>query len=164
MSAIDEDLGEVRRTGETVEIVFRRRYAKPLEKVWAALTVPERIADWFAATEIAGDVIRVSFPGHSTVEGRIVINQPMKTFAWTWPNADGSSSVVRFDLEADGEGCHVTLTQTGLTADQGAGNAAGWHAHLDGLPGAADGVRTSWERILEVEKQVNAIYKARAPA
>jgi len=164
MSVTDEDLGEVRHTGDTVEIVFRRRYAKPLAKVWAALTVPERIADWFAATEIDGEVLRVTFPGHGVVEGRIVINEPMSTFAWTWPNQDGSDSMVRFDLEPDGDGCRLTLTQSGLTASEGAGNAAGWHAHLDGLPGAADGVRTSWERILEVERQVNATYKARAPA
>jgi uncharacterized protein YndB with AHSA1/START domain len=164
MSVSDQDLGEVRRTGATVEIVFRRRYAKPIEKVWAALTVPARIADWFAPAEIDGDVIRVSFPGHGTVEGRIVVNEPMTAFAWTWANPDGSDSLVRFDLAPDGDGCRLTLTQSGLAADQGAGNAAGWHAHLDGLPGAIDGRHTSWERILEVEKQVNAIYKARTPA
>ena len=42
MTLIDPTLGEVRRDGETVTIVFERRYAKPVEKIWAALTVPER--------------------------------------------------------------------------------------------------------------------------
>jgi uncharacterized protein YndB with AHSA1/START domain len=40
-----EPLGQVRRTGETYELVFERRLARPLEKVWAALTTPECLAD-----------------------------------------------------------------------------------------------------------------------
>ena len=50
MSDVDRELGEVRRDGETVTIVFRRRLSRPVEKIWAALTVPERLADWFAET------------------------------------------------------------------------------------------------------------------
>ena len=33
-------------------MVFHRHYAKPIEKVWAALTTPERLADWLADAEI----------------------------------------------------------------------------------------------------------------
>ena len=164
MSVKTQDLGEVRRTGDTVEIVFRRCYAKPVEKIWAALTVPERISDWFAEVTI-GDRIRIIFPEpHGAVEGRIVINEPMRTFAWIWPNPDGSDSLVRFDLEPDGAGCRLTLTQSGLTPKDGAGNAAGWHAHLAGLEDAAEGVKTPWATIIEREAPLNLIYKARAPA
>jgi hypothetical protein len=42
-----EPNGVIRKTDNGYEIVFVRRLAKPIEKVWAALTVPERIADWF---------------------------------------------------------------------------------------------------------------------
>ena len=48
----DDRLGEVRRTGETYELVFERRLAKSVEKVWAALTTPERLADWLATADI----------------------------------------------------------------------------------------------------------------
>ncbi|HEX3701495.1 MAG TPA: SRPBCC family protein [Phenylobacterium sp.] len=165
MSAIDQDLGEVRRTGDTVEIVFRRRYAKPVEKIWAALTIPERISDWFGETTIEGDAIRVHFPErHYTIEGRIVVNEPMRAFAWTWANADGGESVVRFDLAPDGEGCRLTLTQSGLQAKDGAGNGAGWHAHLEGLADAAEGVKTAWATVIAREQPLNPVYKARVPA
>ncbi|THD77411.1 MAG: hypothetical protein E7812_15895 [Phenylobacterium sp.] len=165
MTLIDQDLGEVRRTGETVEIVFHRRYARPLEKIWAAITVPERIADWFAHTVIEGDWIGFNFPeADYRIEGRIVANEPMRVFAWTWPNDDGSDSVVRFDLEADGDGCRLTLTQSGLAPKGGANNAAGWHAHLAGLEDAADGVKTPWAKVMERETPLNPVYKARAPS
>jgi len=74
MSVTTPDLGDMRRTGDTVEITFHRRYARPIEKVWAALTVPERIADWFAEVEALdlrlGGAIHLSFPGdHSKIRG-----------------------------------------------------------------------------------------------
>src|SRR5687768_6272490 len=107
MTRNDDELGEVRRTGETVEIVFRRRYAKPIEKIWAALTAPERLTDWFAETTIerfeAGAQMTFYFTGADyRSAGRIVAYEPPRTFAWTWTEADGTNpSLVRFDLERD---------------------------------------------------------------
>lgn len=165
MTAADDDLGEIRRTGDTVELVFRRRLNRPLEKVWAALTVPERIADWFAQTTINGERIDFYLPDVDVrMAGRIVDNQPMRSFAWTWPQADAADSVVRFELEPDGDGCWLTLTQSGLVAKDGAGNGAGWHAHLGGLEAAADGVRTPWATVIAREQAVNARYRTLAPA
>lgn len=165
MSGADDAIGTVRRTGETVEIVFRRRLVQPLPKVWAAVTTPERISDWFAETSIEGDRIRIRFPApHGPVEGRIVLNDPMRVFAWTWPNADGSESIVRFDLVPDGEGCVLTLTQSGLRRSEGPGAAAGWHAHLAGLGAAADGIATPWSRVLERESAVRTLYREPRPA
>jgi uncharacterized protein YndB with AHSA1/START domain len=163
------DLGEIRLTGDTVEIVFRRRYAKPVEKIWAALTVPERLADWFTDVEIealrVGAKVRLDFKEVNVqAEGVIVQYDPPRTIAWTWSSAGGGESVVRFDLEPDGDGCRLTLTESGLKADHGAGNAAGWHAHLEALEDAAEGVRTAWATLLEREAAVNALYKGRAPA
>ena len=168
MSVMDEDLGEVRRTGDTVEIVFHRRYARPIEKVWAAVTVPERISDWFAETRIEGDRIEFYFTGaDARVSGRIVICEPMKTVAWELDGLAGSGTgptTVRIDLEPDGDGCRFTLTESGLQPAQGAGNAAGWHAHLEAVEDAADGVATPWSRLIERVEPVRPIYAARYPA
>ncbi|TAL30820.1 SRPBCC family protein [Phenylobacterium sp.] len=169
MTLLDKDLGEVTRVGDTVTIVFRRRYAKPVERVWAAITVPERLADWFCEVEIEalrpGAAITLFFrEADVRATGRITIYEPMRTMEWTWPQPEGGESVIRFDVEADGAGARLTLTESGLPLKDGAGNAAGWHAHLDGLEGAMDGVRTSWAAILESEGRVNQIYKDRAPA
>lgn len=169
MSVIDQDLGEVTRVGDTVTIVFHRRLAKPVEKVWAAITVPERLADWFCEVEIealrAGASISLYFREPDVrATGKISLYEPMRTMAWTWPHpSTGGESVVRFDLEPDGEGCRLTLTESGLDIREGAGNAAGWHAHLEALEDAAESVATSWATLLEREARVNAIYKDRAP-
>ena len=40
------------RHGDALQLVFHRRYNKSVEKVWAALTTPERLADWFATAEV----------------------------------------------------------------------------------------------------------------
>ena len=169
MSVAEQDLGELHRTGETVEIVFHRRYARPMEKVWAALTVPERIADWFAEVETLdlrrGGAIHLSFPQVShKIQGVITAYEPPRRLTWTWPQPDGTESTVTIELESDGDGCRLTLTERGLTLTQGAGNAAGWHAHLQAMEDAADGVRTPWATLIEREKLVNYIYKDRAPA
>jgi uncharacterized protein YndB with AHSA1/START domain len=143
--------GVIRRMGERYEIVFVRRLAKPIEKVWAALTVPERIADWLAVAAIEPDLrigarfsLRFS-EGDYRMAGEIVDLEPPRLIAWTWPDpADQPNpSVVRFELAPDGEGCVLTLTNTGPGFPQ-PGQLAGWHTHLEALAGAADGVFTAW--------------------
>jgi uncharacterized protein YndB with AHSA1/START domain len=168
MTVTTSGLGEMRRTGETVEITFHRRYARPIEKVWAALTVAERIADWFAEVETLdlrlGGAIHLHFPEvNYRIQGVITAYEPPRRLTWTWPQQDGATSTVSFDLEPDGDGCRLTLVERGLTLAQGAGNAAGWHAHLEAIEDACDGVRTPWARLLEREKAVNQLYKDRAP-
>ena len=168
MSLAEHDLGQMRRTGERVEITFHRRYARSIDKVWAALTVPERIADWFAEVETLdlrlGGAIHLRFPAVDVrIQGVITAYEPPRRLTWTWPHAEGGESSVSFQLEPDGDGCRLTLVESGLKLSDGPGNAAGWHAHLEAVEDACDGVRTSWATLLEREKAVNQAYKDRAP-
>lgn len=164
MSVAEQELGAVTREGDTVSIVFRRRYARPIEKVWAALTVPERIADWFAEAKVermaAGGTIELYFTGADYRSlARIETYDPPHTIAWTWSEMDGSNaSLVRFDLEPDGAGTRLTLTHTGLAVEDSKGVAAGWHAHLEAVEDACDGVFTPWDKLIEREKRVNGLY------
>ena len=48
----DAAKGEVTMTDDRMQVVFRRRYGKPVAKLWAALTTPERLEDWFGAAKI----------------------------------------------------------------------------------------------------------------
>jgi uncharacterized protein YndB with AHSA1/START domain len=163
-----DDDGVIRRTGDTYEIAFRRRLAKPLEKVWAALTVPERLADWLAAATIEPSLrIGARFALHFAegdyrMAGEIVEFDPPRLIAWTWPIPDRLGApmpgIVRFELAPDGDGCVLTLINTGLVKPDLENVAGGWHTHLEGLPRAADGVFTAWDR--EVEAVHAARYKA----
>jgi uncharacterized protein YndB with AHSA1/START domain len=149
---MDDTDGIIRKTGATYEIVFVRRFAKPIEKVWAALTVPARIADWLAEATIEPDLrlgarFALHFPTMDyRMGGEIVALEPPRLIAWTWPDpkAPERRSVVTFELAAESGGCVLTLTNDGLIKPDLDDVAAGWHTHLECLTGAADGVRTPW--------------------
>ena len=157
--------GEVTIAEDTMQVVFHRHYAKPIEKVWAAITMPERLADWLAAAEIEmrpGGKIRLNWnEGFNIMEGRVLAYEPPTTFAWTWP-LGGQETTVRFDLKPDGDGCWLTLTHTGLSpkAGRGAGVRSGWHAHLEGLSDAIDGKKTPWDTIMARNAAVSDLYPA----
>ncbi len=163
--------GVIRKSGDAYAIVFVRRFAKPIEKVWAALTIPERIADWF--TEVLfipeprlGARVELHFPDddppyHMTV-GEVVAFEPPRLFAWTWPHDEHPNSVVRCELEPDGDGCVLTFSQSGMGTRHLIEVAAGWHVFLEGLEGAIEGDRTPGD--IEREKGLRPAYEAQLKA
>jgi uncharacterized protein YndB with AHSA1/START domain len=145
----DAPLGEVTRQGDALQVVFHRRYNKPIEKVWAALTTPERLADWFATAEVdlrVGGIIRLSWNGVHKTDVTITVCEPPRALAWRWTIGE-RDTLVRFDLTPEAGGCALTLTHSGLSLDgaRDGGVRTGWHAHLEALPDAMEGRATSWE-------------------
>ena len=162
------DLGEVSlREDGRYDLLFRRRFDRPMEKVWAALTIPERIADSFARVELeprVGGRYHIHFDEHGySVAGEIVEFEPPTRLAHTWPDPDPSRppATVRYVLEPDGDGCRLTFTNTGVPPEY-VSAVAGWHAFLDALPGAAEGVCTPWSAAAEAE--ILARYADQLPA
>jgi uncharacterized protein YndB with AHSA1/START domain len=166
--AAEED-GVIRRAAGGYEIVFVRRLKKPIEKVWAALTTPERIADWFTEmtftpkVQLGADVELWFDDSDSRMTGgKVVAFDPPRLFAWTWPHVDHPGSVVRCELEPDEEGCILTFSQSGMGSGHLAGVAAGWHVFLGGLEGAVGGVRTPGS--IEREKALRPAYEVQLAA
>ncbi|MGZ6014564.1 MAG: SRPBCC family protein [Phenylobacterium sp.] len=146
---IDDRLGEIRPTGDGCELVFERRLAQPVAKVWAALTVPERISEWLMTrTEVelrvGGRFALDWIDGAHAMVGEIVELDPPRLIAWTWPHEQHPDSVVRWVLTPEGEGCRLTLTQTHMRKPHVLDVAAGWHAYLECLPGGAGDDITAW--------------------
>jgi len=87
---------------------------------WAALTVPERIAEWFTDASPLGAVgtaYRLDFGDGSMVEGVVTELEPGRRFAYNWAWADaeaGEQTVVSWSVEplAAG-GSRVTLVHGG---------------------------------------------------
>jgi uncharacterized protein YndB with AHSA1/START domain len=164
--------GLVRKiSDENYEIVFVRRLDKSIEQVWAALTIPERIADWFTEMRFIPELrlgarVEVFFPDddppYQMTKGEVVAFEPPRLFAWTWPEDDHPNSTVRCELAHDGDGCVLTFTQTGMGAKYLTSVAGGWHVFLDGLAGAADGARTPGS--IEREKALRPGYEAQLAA
>ncbi len=155
----DNANGTVSPTGDTFEIVFERRINKPIDKVWAALTVPERIADWLAIVDLdlrLGGHYRLKFATEDPeMMGEIIEFEPLRLLTHTWPDPDHPSGVVRYELEPDDEGCRLRFTNSGLPAKY-ARSVAGWHVFLDAVPGATEGVRNVWS--MEREEVILKLY------
>jgi uncharacterized protein YndB with AHSA1/START domain len=159
--------GVIRKADHGYELVFVRRLKKPIEKVWAALTIPERIADWFADMRFIPELrlgarVELRFPEdhppYEMTQGEVVAFEPPRLFAWSWPDCDHPDSIVRCELEPDGEDCILTFSQAAMGTKHLVGTGAGWQVFLDGLEGAAGGVRTPPD--LEQEMALRPAYAA----
>ncbi|HEY3950251.1 SRPBCC family protein [Phenylobacterium sp.] len=155
--------GVVTEAADALQLVFRRRYRQSIEKVWAALTVPERLADWFADAQVdlrVGGAIRLNWnKGMHQAEMQITVCDPPRALAWVWTIGE-RDTLVRFDLAVDGGGCTLTLTHSGLSRDgaRDGGVRAGWHAHLEALPAAIEGRATPWETKVAREQALAQRY------
>jgi uncharacterized protein YndB with AHSA1/START domain len=96
------------------------RTAAPPGRVWAALTEPERVAEWFTDASPmgrVGDPYRLDFGDGSVVDGVIVELEPGRAFAhtWSWAGAeDHEETLVAWSVEpADGGGSEVRLVHDG---------------------------------------------------
>lgn len=124
--------------------------ATPAE-AWAALTDPDRIAEWFTDASPLGDVdepYRLDFGDGSVVEGTIRLLEPGRRFAhtWAWTDVEPShETLVTWSIEAIAEGgSRVTLIHEGW-AEAGTDEAirddheAYWSGYLDDLAAILSG-------------------------
>ncbi len=149
VDAEEADFGVVTREGETFTVRFERRIARPVEKVWAALILPERLADWIGEAEVEPRVggryvIRFRDPP-DVMDAVITACDPPRLLEYRWPGDDPAGCIVRWELASDGDSCRLILTQDGLRPEHAAGITSGWHDFLEMLPAAADGVRAEYD-------------------
>lgn len=108
--------------GPTVEVT--RRIAAPAADVWllvSDINLPARFSSEFTGAEWVGGAdgaaVGACFEGHNhhdaigtwTTTSTVVGCEPGRTFAWAVGDAEDPSATWRFDLEADGDGTHVTF-------------------------------------------------------
>lgn len=132
-----------------------RRFEKPIEEVWDAISNPERIARWIAPTTFeprAGSPILVEFEGGGTSTGHVVTFEPPKLFEYTSrAGSEGTDSLVRFELTEEAEATVLVLTHSRQTADMVARTAPGWHGCADCIEAEVRGDAVDkaavWERV-----------------
>jgi uncharacterized protein YndB with AHSA1/START domain len=121
----------------------------PAKKVWAAITDPDLIAQWFGDTaEFVAEAGAKGEFGWTEHGGsfRVLVEhvEEPRTLIYRWARefdvdpAPGNSTLVRFDLEDIPQGTRLTVFETGfedLSDPQGAhvGNTKGWRAELGEL-------------------------------
>jgi uncharacterized protein YndB with AHSA1/START domain len=128
--------GELQTIDGRYQVRFVRALPHPPEKVWRALTEPEHLDAWFPTTiegeRAAGAELRFSFREHDlpSFEGRMITCDPPSVLELEW-----GPDRLRFELEPDGTGTMLTLTDLIDPNEQGktARDSAGWHVKLDEL-------------------------------
>lgn len=141
--------GAVVVAGDVADIVFIRRLAFPIEAVWRALTDPEERARWFGQTSRLipqeGGAIEMIADGPPVPEamrkmvGRVLVYDEPHVFEHAWHQAHLGDSVVRYELERDGDGTLLRMIHKGLRYKDAAGYVPGQHAYLDRLEAALSG-------------------------
>jgi uncharacterized protein YndB with AHSA1/START domain len=120
----------------------------PIEAVWAALTEPAERRAWFGTTVLEGRVggaiemdpddppVR---PELKRMTGRILVWDPPRVLEHTWHQTIVGEGVVRYELEAEGDGTLLRFTHRGLSVPNARGFVPGTHAYFDRLAAHLDG-------------------------
>jgi len=156
--------GTIEKVDGRYVLRFERRFTHPVERVWDALTRPERLAEWLGSDEIELDLVeggrfdvRTTGPPelveaiireageealmqHNTI---LRVQRPL-LFEHTFGDPD---SIARWELQRDGDGCRLVLTHTepaGFPVADAPRDLGGWHTLLDLLTVALDGRPAAW--------------------
>jgi len=150
-------LGTLARQGDRWTLTFTRRLAHPREKVWRAVTEPEHLAVWYPQQIVgerkAGAALRFVSSAGDGFDGQMLVFDPPSVMEFTW-----GTDLLRIQLEADGPGTLLTLTDTFDDVGKAARDAAGWHECLDLLAADLDGTPPPTRG--QTWRQVHPVYVA----
>ncbi|MBK9159028.1 MAG: SRPBCC family protein [Propionibacteriaceae bacterium] len=162
-------LGTIERADDGGFIRFERSLNDPIEAVWAAITEPARLAEWWPpfAAEISIDL---------RVGGTLIFEWPdikFPTMEFTITKSDAPRLLehthsapgawLRYDLTPTAPGTHLLVTYfvPDLTVALQRGDAAGLHHSLDRLAPALSGQPVAWDN--EAFPALFGAYAATAP-
>ncbi len=148
-------------TIEGREVLFERRLGAPRERVWRALTDPQELGGWLAPADIdlrVGGAVVFKFDD-GVERGTITELREPEVLAYTW-NEGKTDSLVRFELEPDGDGTRLTLRHIFEGDVEFASYGGGWHHHLEQLVGQVAGSPIAWDT--NRFRELKAEYERRA--
>ena len=127
------------------ELTLRRRFRQPVEKLWAALTIPERLAAWMGV-EWLGDAALLEGAAFSyrframdiESHGRVLRFDAPFVLEHSWFDNLPPGAIVRWALEPVGTGSLLTLTHSFREPEDAPRTAAGWTDLLDSLATSLD--------------------------
>jgi DNA-binding transcriptional ArsR family regulator/uncharacterized protein YndB with AHSA1/START domain len=139
---------------------FERHLKHPVNKVWEALTQPEKLSNWLADAKmelVKGGKIELTF---SLTEGNVMVGkitevEPQSVLEYTW-----GDDLIRWELYPENEGCLLVLKQIfSDLSEQISRELAGWHVHLNMLSQALEGHQavfsySHWEELCDSYSQL----------
>lgn len=166
MDQILEEPGRIVRRDGQVRAVLTRVFDHPGDAVWAALTEPERLAQWLAAGRIElreGGSAKLDFADSGIViDSRVSAFDPGRLIEYAWSGPGEPLRPLRWELAPAGDACRLTLSVAVPEGEDAARAFAGWEAHLDMLAAALEGVPIKFP--FERFKAARAAYAERLAA
>ena len=161
--------GTIERTPDGGIVRFDRSLGFPIEEVWAAITEPARLADWWPpfAAEITVDLreggkIIFAWPGTDfpTLEFTIVRLQAPTLLEHTHTSP---GSWMRYELEPTADGTRLLATYFIPDLDMAIerGDLVGLHHSLDRLAPALSGHPAAWDN--DAFTRLQAVYAEVTP-
>lgn len=134
-----KSLGKVSKTADGYQVRFERHFHHPIEKVWQAITDPEKMKYWFTDIDMdyrEGGKMTVHFRNEAKdiSHGKILKIDEPHFFSWSWEN-----ELAEWELTAEGNTTHVVLTYSRIERKFATKAPAGVHTLLERLEGALDG-------------------------
>jgi uncharacterized protein YndB with AHSA1/START domain len=176
--------GKLRELENGVELRFERDFRHPVDKVWAALTTPEKLRDWLADGEIDLRVGGRVYLKGDEIESTITELDPPRVIQYGWKSQKWDGGEIRWELTPNDGGTHLTFTHvfTPMSAaeaeefrannevpegwDPLPSTLAGWHSILarlsSALDGDAQGTSLDWREnrdLLQGWEELNEHYK-----
>ena len=155
---MNAELGIIEPQQDRFRLTLVRRFTAKIEAVWRAITEPAELSEWLGDVEFEpreGSEIRICFEGDDTVSGRVRSFEAPHVFEFSWSDRsdDENPSIVRFELETDGDETVLTLCHSRQGRRSAGGTAPGWHAHLDVLEGFLVGDPVKWDACYAVVRE-----------
>jgi uncharacterized protein YndB with AHSA1/START domain len=150
--------GTLETVGDRDILRYERRFSHPVDRVWRALTEPDEVVMWLAELELEpreGGTVVIRWlntpPDNAVAKGTVSTFEPPRVLEL----ATDSHGILRWELEADGEGSRLTFTAMYPRKDDETRLSllAGWHIHLDHLADALEGRAQDWPRWMDEQLQ-----------
>jgi len=133
-------MGMVTREKDGFRVRFERVFAHSIDKVWEAITNPEKLKYWFTDIDLElkpGGKLTVHFRDEAKTAsyGKIIVVEKPNRFVWMW-----ETEQAEWELSSEGpDKCRVVLTYSKLDEKFAEKAPAGFHLLLDRLVLALDG-------------------------
>jgi protein TonB len=117
-----QPLGHFVRFGSSSGLRYERRYDRPVETVWKALTDPVRLADWMGQARVdpyVGGRYELFIDSADPMRGKVVTWQPPQLLEFSWTSPESPASVVRCELVRDGAGTKLIFMHRAIRFARG---------------------------------------------
>jgi len=137
--------GKLTKEQDGYKVVFERILNHSIERVWYAITNPEKLKIWFTDFEMkpeGGSPIRIIFrdAAKTVTTGEILEMIPPHKFVWTW-----EGELAKWELFDQGnDTCRLVLSYSKLSDQYAVGAASGFHTILDRLELMLGGEKRSY--------------------